>query len=153
MLVLHSEYTVWCWFCNRIIEYDVGFAIRIYSMMLVLQSEYTVWCWFCNRNIQYDVGFATGIYSMMLILQPEYTASWFCNLRKEKGLQHHSWERPSKKKEDKAAELMHENGRVGVRPKATENNSSWESQFQYSNSHTGLPQDKLSVPNFKRYRR
>lgn len=37
---------------------------------------------------------------------------------------------------------MHENGRVDVRPKATENKFSCKSRFQYSDSHVQLLQDR-----------
>jgi len=90
-----------CWLCNRKVQYDVGFAAGIYSMTMALQLEYTV-CWFWKRNIQY-VDFATF--------------KWKSDYSIAHGNAHH-------KKEDKIAPLMHENGRVGDRPKTTENNSS-----------------------------
>lgn len=91
-----------CWLGNRNVQYDVGFAAGIYRMMMALQPEYTV-CWFCNRNILY-VDFATF--------------NWKSDYSIAHGNANH------KKKEDKIAPLMHENGRASVRSKDTENNSS-----------------------------
>jgi hypothetical protein len=106
MMVVQPECTVW-WLCNRNVQCDVGCATGIYSMMLILQPAYTVWWWLRNRNIQY-VGFATRLYSV-LTLQPSNGNVTTASLMGMPII---------KIRQDSIANMVRENGRVVVRPKA-----------------------------------